>query len=138
MPSVSEKQHKFMKKVAEDPEFSAKVGVDQEVAQRFVDEDEGSEKWEPSKHPSNESMDFDDMTDDELKELLPEEYREESFDESSQSTEDNHDEDDDDDSSDEYSSEEDYEREESDEDEEEYSDESRIEKPFRFDDRFEK
>lgn len=35
MPSVSDKQHKFMMAVGHDPKFAAKVGVPQSVGEKF-------------------------------------------------------------------------------------------------------
>ena len=39
MPSVSEKQKRFMAAAAHDPEFAAKAGISQSVAQEFNDAD---------------------------------------------------------------------------------------------------
>lgn len=44
MPTVSEKQAKFMQRAASDPKFAKKRGIDQAVAQKFVDEDEEVQK----------------------------------------------------------------------------------------------
>lgn len=39
MPSVSQKQHDFMKRVAQSPEFAEEVGVPQSVGQEYLDAD---------------------------------------------------------------------------------------------------
>lgn len=44
MPSVSDKQAKFMRAVAHSPEFAKKVGVPQSVGKEFNDADKAQEK----------------------------------------------------------------------------------------------
>lgn len=44
MPTVSEKQAKFMRAVAHSPEFAKKVNVPQEVGKEFVEADKAKEK----------------------------------------------------------------------------------------------
>lgn len=44
MPTVSDKQAKFMRAVAHSPEFAKKVGVKQEVGKEFVEADKKEKK----------------------------------------------------------------------------------------------
>jgi hypothetical protein len=44
MPSVSEKQKKFMAAVAHSPEFAKKVGVPQSVGKEYNDADKAKDK----------------------------------------------------------------------------------------------
>lgn len=44
MPSVSEKQAKFMRAVAHSPEFAKKVNVPQDVGKEFVEADKKEKK----------------------------------------------------------------------------------------------
>lgn len=39
MPSISEKQHRFMQAAAHNPEFAKKAGISQSVAQEFTQAD---------------------------------------------------------------------------------------------------
>jgi hypothetical protein len=49
MPSVSEKQAKFMRAVAGSKEFADKVGVPQSVGKEFVEADKKAEEKKESK-----------------------------------------------------------------------------------------
>lgn len=49
MPSVSEKQKKFMAAAAHSKKFAKKAGIDQEVAKEFNDADSGKKKTRAAK-----------------------------------------------------------------------------------------
>lgn len=44
MPSTSDKQEKFMRAAAHDPEFAKKAGIPQSVAKEFSDADQAKKK----------------------------------------------------------------------------------------------
>lgn len=109
MPSKSQKQHNLMLAVSNDEALAEKVGITQTVAKEFLEKDAEEGLWQEG---SMESFDESTLEDEEeMKDLMPDEVSEES----SYSDEDDHDE-------------------ESEEDD--LSQESRGEKPFRFEDRF--
>lgn len=49
MPSVSDKQHRFMEMVAHDPAKAKKAGVSQKVGKDFVAADKASPKGPPAR-----------------------------------------------------------------------------------------
>ena len=49
MPSVSDKQHKFMEAISHSPEFAKKAGVPQSVGKDFVEADKKKGKSRLSK-----------------------------------------------------------------------------------------
>lgn len=128
MPSKSQKQHNLMLAVSNDEALAEKVGITQAVAKEFLSKDAEEGLWQEG---SMESFDESTLEDeDAMKDLMPELSTESS------------DEDDDDDSRTGYGSESDEEddddKDDDDKREDDVSQESRGEKPFRFEDRFAK
>lgn len=56
MPSVSEKQERFMRAVSHSPKFAKKVGVPQSVGEDFEAADKKKAKRGLYDHPSSKSM----------------------------------------------------------------------------------
>lgn len=46
MPSVSQKQHDFMKKAVQDKEYAKKRGISQELAKEYIETDKKVGLWE--------------------------------------------------------------------------------------------
>lgn len=79
MPSKSQKQHNLMLAVSNDPALAEKVGIDQTVANEFLEKDAAEGLWQEG---SLESFDETVLeNEDELKELMPEASAEDSSDE---------------------------------------------------------
>ncbi len=56
MPSKSAKQARFMRAVANSPEFAKKVGVSQAVGEDFVNADKATGKYQPKRKSKAASL----------------------------------------------------------------------------------